>query len=82
MQFDDFTPEKREEVRDSRVVYGGWAILTPEDNLLMFLKKERNGQNTYCLTVASQNWHALQAPVTMMRARDRSAKSPSSTLGQ
>ena len=29
MQFDDFTPEKREKVRDSRIVYGGWAILRP-----------------------------------------------------
>jgi hypothetical protein len=66
MQFDDFTPEKREEVRDSRVVYGGWAILTPEDNLLMFLKKERTGHNCYYLTVAAENWHALQAPAAAL----------------
>jgi len=66
MQFDDFTPEKREEVRDSRVVYGGWAILTPEDNLLMFLKKERTGQNCYYMTVAAENWHSLQAPAAAL----------------
>ena len=66
MQFDDFTPEKREEVRDSRIVYGGWAILTPEDNLLMFLKKERTGHNCYYLTVAAENWHSLQAPAAAL----------------
>jgi hypothetical protein len=64
MQFDDFSPEQREKVRDSRILYGGWAILTPEGNLLMFLKKERTGHNCYYLTVASENWHALRAPAT------------------
>src|SRR6185312_696079 len=43
MQFDDLSPEERDKVRGSRILYGGWAILTPEDNLLMFLKKERTG---------------------------------------
>jgi hypothetical protein len=66
MQFDDFTPEKREQVRDSRIVYGGWAILTPEGNLLMFLKKERTGHNCYYLTVAAENWHSLQAPAAAL----------------
>jgi hypothetical protein len=64
MQFDYFSPEQREKVRDSRILYGGWAILTPEGNLLMFLKKERTGHNCYYLTVASENWHALQTPAT------------------
>jgi hypothetical protein len=66
MQFDNLTPEQREKVRDSRIVYGGWAILTPEDNLLMFLKKERSGHNCYYLTVAAENWHSLQAPAAML----------------
>jgi hypothetical protein len=66
MLFDDLSPEERDKVRGSRVLYGGWAILTPEDNLLMFLKKERNGHNCYYLTVASQNWHALEAPVSAL----------------
>jgi hypothetical protein len=64
MQFDNLSSEQREKVRDSRIMYGGWAILTPEGNLLMFLKKERTGHNCYYLTVASENWHALQAPAT------------------
>jgi hypothetical protein len=66
MQFDDLSPERREKVRDSRIVYGGWAILTPEDNLLMFLKKERTGNNFYYLTVAAENWHSLQAPAAAL----------------
>jgi hypothetical protein len=62
-QFDDLSPEQRDKARNSRITYGGWAILTPEDNLLMFLKNERNGENCYYLTVASERWHALQTPV-------------------
>jgi hypothetical protein len=64
MKFDGLSPDEREKVRDSRILYGGWAILTPEGNLLMFLKKKRTGHNCYYLTVASENWHALQAPAT------------------
>jgi len=66
MKFDNFSPEEREKVRDSRIVYGGWAILTPEDNLLMFLKKERSGHNCYYLTVDAENWHSLQAPAAAL----------------
>jgi hypothetical protein len=66
MKFDYLSPDERENVRDSRIVYGGWAILTPEDNLLMFLKKERSGHNCYYLTVAAENWHSLQAPAATL----------------
>ena len=62
-QFEDWSPQQRDEARNSRVTYGGWAILTPEDNLLMFLKNERNGRNCYYLTVASDLSHASQNPV-------------------
>lgn len=61
--FEDLSPEQREKARTSRVTYGGWAILTPEDNLLMFLKNERNGRNCYYLTVASELLHSSQNPV-------------------
>jgi hypothetical protein len=66
MKFDSLSRDEREKVRDSRIVYGGWAILTPEDNLLMFLKKERSGHNCYYLTVAAENWHSLQAPAAAL----------------
>jgi hypothetical protein len=61
-QFARLTPKNRREARKSQIRFGGWAILTPENNLLMFLKKEHNGENCYYLTVAAENWHALQAP--------------------
>ena len=62
-QFEDWTPKQRTEARHSRIIYGGWGILTPEDNLLLFLKNERNGRNCYFLTVASDLSHASQSPV-------------------
>lgn len=31
--------------RTGRVQYGGWAIVTPEDSLMLFLKHESNGRN-------------------------------------
>ncbi len=62
-QFEEWTPKQREEARNSRIVYGGWGILTPEDNLLLFLKNERNGRNCYFLTVATDLSHASQSPV-------------------
>jgi hypothetical protein len=50
-QYDDLSPKQREKARTSRITYGGWAILTPEDNLLMFLKNERNGRNCYYMHI-------------------------------
>jgi hypothetical protein len=61
-KFADLKLEDRREARQSYVVYAGWAILTPENNLLMFLKKEHNEENSYYLTAAAENWHALQEP--------------------
>jgi hypothetical protein len=62
-RFPDLKLEDRREARQSYVMYAGWAILTPENNLLIFLKKEHNAENCYYLTVAAENWHALSAPV-------------------
>jgi hypothetical protein len=62
-KFDGLSPEEREKARNSRATYGGWAILTPEDNLLMFLKDDRSGRNCYYMTVASDLSHASQTPV-------------------
>lgn len=30
----------------------GWAVITPEDNILFFLKNEENGRNRYCFSLA------------------------------
>ena len=37
----------------SQVKYGGWAVVTPEDNLLLFMKKELNGCNRYYFTLGA-----------------------------
>jgi hypothetical protein len=56
------------QIEDSYEILDGMQFdnLTPEDNLLMFLKKERSGHNCYYLTVAAENWHSLQAPAAML----------------
>lgn len=56
-KIDSWSHRERRAQRKSEVRYGGWAILTPEDNLLIFLKKERNGTNRYYLTIASDLSH-------------------------
>lgn len=61
--YEEWSPLERKKARKSRTVYGGWGILTPEDNLLLFLKHEHNGRNRYYLTMASQLSHASQIPV-------------------
>lgn len=48
------------------IKYGGWAILTPEDNLLFYLKKERNGMNRYYFTIASELSIWTDAPQTRL----------------
>lgn len=39
--------------RLSCIRFSGWAVLTPEDNLLFFLKNEQNQRNAYYYTVAA-----------------------------
>ncbi|MCW8966047.1 MAG: hypothetical protein OQK82_05085 [Candidatus Pacearchaeota archaeon] len=53
--FDEVGSEYRSATPASFEKYGGWAVLTPEDNLFIFLKRERNGMNLYYLTIASGN---------------------------
>lgn len=66
VDFDEWTAQQREGHRRSRTRYGGWAVLTPEDNLLFFLKCADNGANLYYLTMASEQWHATQNPVACL----------------
>jgi|GEM_PF-3276340 hypothetical protein len=62
-EFDEWTAQQRHKQRRSQTLYGGWAVLTPEDNLLFFLKCADNGANLYYLTMVSDQWHARQSPV-------------------
>lgn len=66
VDFDEWTAQQRDGHRRSQTRYGGWAILTPEDNLLFFLKCADNGANLYYLTMASEQWHANQNPVACL----------------
>jgi hypothetical protein len=66
VEFDEWTAQQRDGHRRSQTLYGGWAILTPEDNLLFFLKCADNGANLYYLTMASDQWHATQNPVARL----------------
>lgn len=65
-QFDEWSAQERLGQRRSQTLYGGWAILSPEDNLLFFLKCADNGANLYYLTMASEHWHAAQKPVACL----------------
>ena len=49
---DDWSEKERKKYFKSRQKFGGWAILSPEDNLVIFLKNESNGSNCYYFTLA------------------------------
>ena len=48
---------EEQKARSATIRYAGWAILTPEDNLIFFLKNARNGRNRYYFTMASDLSH-------------------------
>ena len=50
----------------SEARHGGWAILTPEDNFLLFLKEEGVGKNRYFLTLESDLDHARPVPISKL----------------
>lgn len=50
----------------SQVNYSGWAILSPEDNLFLFLKNVRNGRNRYYFSIASDLKHSLGGSVNYL----------------
>lgn len=65
-QFDSWSSDKRKQERNSRIMHGGWAILTPEDNLLLFMKNESNGRNHYYLTLVSDSGLRSDDPVAQL----------------
>lgn len=56
--YDTLTLQEVKEHRNALTNHGGWAILSPEDNVFCFLKNERNGMNRYYFTLGSdlQHW--------------------------
>lgn len=65
-RLDQWSETERTEMRNSRIKYSGWAILTPEDNLFFFVKNERNGRNQYFFTLGSDFDHNEDVPVTQL----------------
>jgi hypothetical protein len=64
--FTEWTAQERLELRRSRIRHGGWAVVTPEDTLIFFLKNARNGRNRYYLTLASDFALWSDAAVTFL----------------
>lgn len=64
--FSDLSLQQKRKERNSRKKFGGWAILTPEDNLFFFLKNERNGRNRYYFTLASDLSHGSNVGLTQL----------------
>ena len=60
------TPQDRMRVRNSQQKYGGWAILSPEDNLFFFLKNELDGTNRYYFTMTVDVSFLTDAPQTRL----------------
>ena len=65
-EFDEWSPQQRKEQRNSIIKHGGWAVLTPEDNLMFFMKKEHNGMNRYYFTMATDLNHWSEEPMTQI----------------
>ena len=58
-KIDKWDPEERRANCRKRTVYAGWAIFTPEDNMMVFLKEADNRKNLYQFTLAAE-WYAPQ----------------------
>jgi len=55
--FDSWDFERRRKHRDTRLLYGGWALFTPEDTVMTFLKQARTGKNLYQFTLAADKFY-------------------------
>lgn len=53
LHFDEWSHQQQQDERYTHFKYSGWALMTPEVNLLFFLKDESYQSNHYYFTVAS-----------------------------
>lgn len=58
---------ERAAARRGLIRHDGWAVLTPEDNLLIFVKHRRTGANRYYITVESDLSRDPDTPTTRLR---------------
>lgn len=64
--FKAHSPWEHRAKRISSCKYGGWAILTPEQNLLFFMKEERTGMNRYYFTLFSDMTRKMDKPMNRL----------------
>lgn len=64
--FDRWTRKEASEEQYAHYKYIGWAVLTPESHLLIFLKNERNQRNRNYITVGSDIDIPVPEPITML----------------
>lgn len=64
--FDGWDFEQRRKERRTRTLYGGWAIFTPEDNVMAFLKQADTGRNLYQFTLAADKFYEPGASVEQL----------------
>jgi hypothetical protein len=62
-EYDKWNLVQRRDRRHTRTLYGGWAIFTPEDNVMVFLKQADNGKNLYQFTLAADMSYQPDAAV-------------------
>lgn len=60
-QADKWEPQDRRKHCNRHTLYGGWAIFTPEGNVLVFLREPGSGKNLHQFTLAA-DWCAPQTP--------------------
>jgi hypothetical protein len=61
-KFDRWKPQERHECRNTLIHYGGWAIFTPEENVMLFLKGPSQ-KNLYQFTLAADLEYRPEDPV-------------------
>jgi hypothetical protein len=64
--FGGWSFEERRNQRRTRTLYGGWAIFTPEDNVMAFLKQADTGRNLYQFTLAADKFYEPGASVEQL----------------
>jgi hypothetical protein len=58
-QADKWDPQERRDHCRKRTLYKGWAVFTPEGNVMVFLRETDNGKNLHQFTLAA-DWYAPQ----------------------
>jgi len=64
--FDEWSRQQRHDEQYTHFKYSGWALITPEANLLFFLKEGSYQGNRYYVTVASDLDRPINEPANLL----------------